>query len=248
MDALAENTRAVIGGNAPPQDPTPFEIAAKAIEDVYSEASLWLDGAEVNSTELAEGIDNLKKTIARARKDADEARKIENKPFDDGKAEVQARYNPLLKKADLAKDACNKALEPWLKKEADRIEAEARAKREAAAELQRKAEEAIRATDAANLEERAAAEQLVKDAKKAGAVANRAEKQTATAGGMLGRATGLRSYWIATMTDTAKAGKWGWTYHKSEILEFITGLAQKDATAGQREIEGFAIIEEKRAV
>src|SRR5690349_4076026 len=101
------NPRAVIGGNNPP--PSPFEIAQKAVEDIYGEASMWLDGATVDSQELADGIGNLASELRKARKLADETRKIENKPFDDGKAEVQARYKPLLDKADLAIEACKKA-------------------------------------------------------------------------------------------------------------------------------------------
>lgn len=247
MDAIAEIIAPGIGHNGAPE-PTPFELAAKAIEDVYAEAALWLDGAEVDSADLASGIDNLKKTIASARKSADEARKVEKKPFDDGAAEVQARYNSLLKKADLAKDACNKALEPWLKKEAARIEGEARAAREAAEALQRQAEEAIRASDAANLEERAAAEELVKAAKKAETVANKMERTTATAGGMLGRATGLRSYWVARLVAPVVAARWAWAAHHDEMIGFIEELAEKDVRLGKRDIPGFTVTEEKRAV
>jgi hypothetical protein len=51
------------------------------------------------------------------------------KPFDEGKAEVQGRYNPLIQdkrgKTDLAIAACNDTLKPWLKKIEDEQRAEA---------------------------------------------------------------------------------------------------------------------------
>ena len=41
MDAkLAENPRAVVGGNNPPAKPTPFELAEKAVNDIYDETVL----------------------------------------------------------------------------------------------------------------------------------------------------------------------------------------------------------------
>lgn len=244
--ALAENPRAVAGGNNPPL--SPFEIAQKAIEDSYSESTMWLDGAVVDSKELADGIDNLKKTIAKARKAADEARKVENQPFDDGKAEVQGRYNPLLKKADLAKEACNKALEPWLQAEDRRIKAEAKAARDEADRKQREAEAAIRATDAANLAERAAAEALVTAAKKANVVANKAERVTATAGGTFGKATGLRSVWFPMLADPGAAIAHYAAAAKQEMHAFVQELAERDVRSGVRDIPGFTIDEEKRAV
>lgn len=247
MDTLAaDNPRAVMGGNAPPL--TPYEAAEKAIEDIYSEASLWLDGAVVSDKATADGIDNLKKEIVKVRKAADEARKIENKPFDEGKAEVQARYNPLLAKADLAKDACNEALKPWLIAEGKRLDAEAAEARRIADEKRIAAEEAIRGTDATNLAAREAAEALVKDSKKADAAANRAGRQTATAGGSFGRATGLRSYTVATITDLREAARHYWTAAPDDMRALIQGLADKDAAAGKRDIPGITVTIEQRAV
>lgn len=244
--ALAENPRAVIGGNAPP--PTPYELATKAVEDAYGECSLWLDGATVDSQELADGIDNLKKTLAAARKLAEDSRKVEKKPFDDGAAEVQARYVPLITKADLAKTACNKALEPWLRAKAAEIEAAARKAREEADAKRRAAEEALRASDAANLAERAAAEALVKVAKKAEVVANKAERVTATAGGALGRATGLRSYWSAVIEDEEEFERYAWASHRDEMVDFLVTLAKRLIDSGRRDVPGVLAHEEKRAV
>mgnify|MGYP006871987512 CR=1 FL=1 len=45
---IAENPRAVIGGNAPPE-PTPFDLVCENVESVYLEAKNWLDGAAIET-------------------------------------------------------------------------------------------------------------------------------------------------------------------------------------------------------
>jgi hypothetical protein len=250
MTTLAEqieaiNPRAVPGGNNPP---SPFELVTKAVEDIYSECALWLDGAHVDSQDMADGIANLMVTITKAEKLAEENRKTEKKPFDDGAKEVQARYKPLLDKADLAKAACKKALAPWLKKLADETEAKARAAREEADAKRQAAEEAIRTTDAANLAERAAAEALVAAAKQAETAANKAARETATAGGMMGRATGLRTVYAATITSPLVFGRYAWVSHREEYDAFLQQLANRLVRSGVRSLPGVNISEEKGVV
>lgn len=254
---LANESRAAaaIGHNQPPPDPTPYELAAKKVEDIYSETVLWLDGKPIDSQELADGVGNLLAKLREAEAFAEAQRVAEKKPLDEKIADIQTRYNALIGntkavkgKTILAADACKKALAPWLVRVAAEQAAAALKAREEADALRQAAEDAIRASDAANLAEREAAEALIRDAKKAETAANRAEHQTATAGRAMGRSISLRSYWTAVISDPAKAGRWGWTFHKPAILEFITGLAQGDVASGKREIDGFTITEEKRAV
>lgn len=244
---------APIGHNNPPM--SPFEIAEKRVTDIYDETVLWLDGKTIDSKELADGIGNLLASIRAAEALADEARKAENKPFDDGKAEVQARYAPLIAdtkamkgKTVLAAAACKKALQPWLDAEDRRIKEAARLAREEADRKQREAEEAIRRTNAENLAGRAAAEALVTAAKKATTVANKAERQTATAGGAMGRATGLRTVYVPVLADPAAALAHYAAHAEQETHAFLQGLAERDVRAGRRDIPGFMISEERRAV
>lgn len=237
-----------IGHNRPPE-PTFYELAEKKIADVYGEAKLWLDGARVDSKELADGIGNLLKLIRDARKFADEQRKVENEPFDKGKAEVQARYNPLLQRADLAAQACKAALQPWLDAEDRRIEEEARKAREEAEAKQRAAQEAFRqAQEAADLRAREDAERLLKDAKKADKAATKAEKQTATAGGAFGRAIGMRTVYTPIVTDATQFARYVWTEHKLEMSTFLDALAKRLFAAGMKDMPGVAIAEEKQPV
>lgn len=245
----AHNPRAVIGGNAPPVDPpTPYEIAAKAVNDVYDEAAMWCDGAVVDNQDLADGVANLLGELRKAKKLSDANRKVEKDPFDAGAKEVQTRYKPLLDKADLAMDACEKALTPWLAKvkaENERKAAEARASADAA---RIEAEAKLRASDATNLAERAAAEALVKDAKRADTIANRAERQTATAGGMMGRAVGLRTVWTATIAEPVAFGRHAWANHRAEYDTFLQELADRLVREGARSLPGVTITETKQAV
>lgn len=251
--ALAENPRAVIGGNAPPL--TPYEIAKKTVEDIYAETILWLDGHEIDSEEMADGVGNLLAAIRKAEKLAEDTRKAENKPFDDGKAEVQARYAPLIAdtktikgKTVLAVAACKAALEPWLIAKAKRLEEEARKAREEADRQRREAEEVLRASDARNLAEREAAEALLHQAKKADTAANVAARQTATAGGAFGRAAGLRATWVVTIDDPVEAARTCWGEAREEMLGFMREWAERQVRLGRRAIPGFTITEQKAAV
>lgn len=248
LSELAADAAVIAGlGHNEPPEPTPFELARNAIEDLAMEGRHWLDGAAVQSQAEADNIGLLLDSFRRAKKDADEARKTEAKPFDDGKAEVQARYNPLLKRADTALDACKAALAPWLQK----LEAENRARAEAArleAEAKaREAAEAVRQAAVNDLAAREAAEGLVKAAQDADKAANRADKQRAHAvGGQ--RAVGLRSYFSPVLLDPAEALAHYRATQPGALRGFLLQLAATDVQNGARSIPGFEVTEERRAV
>ena len=235
-----------IGDNNPPL--TPYEQSAKEINDLYDEAVLWLDGKPITTQEHADSVGRLAGMLRDAKKLADERRKEEAKPFDDGKAEVQARYNPLIKdktgKADLALDACKKALQPFLDAEQARIDAEAKAAREAAEEAQRKAREALQASQADNLAERAAAEALLDESNKLQAVAKKAEKTTAKVSGT-GRALSQRTVYRAEIADPVLVARHYWKVARHEVEAFFLTLAQQDVAAGNHNIDGVRVIKEK---
>lgn len=246
------NPRAVIGGNNPPE-PTQFDKVVKEVEALYGEASLWLDGAQVDSQELADGIGKLLNLLRATEKATDWARKVDKEPHDKAAKAVDAQYRPLLDKLKLASDACKKALAPWLEK----VEAEKRAAaekaRQEAEEKARKAQEALRAADAANLEARAQAEELVKAAKVAEKAASRAENDTARASGGTGRAVSLRTVYTANVTDYTAAARHFWKSAPDEMRAFVQKLADDTVRsagkgAASLSIPGVEIIEEKRAV
>ncbi len=246
---------ATIGDNRPPE-PTPFEAVADKINDLYAEAKQWLDGEPITTQGQADELNKLINLIREAEKDADALRKDEAKPFDDAKAEIQTRYNPLISKnkASLGKtaraiDAAKVALTPWLKilderkREAERVAAEK------AATTRLAAEEALRQSRADDLAAREAAEELVQDAKHADIAHRMAKKDKAHAKGGEGRATGLRTHYRAEVTDPIAFAGWLWERRQTEIAEFLQATAKRmvDENPNQ-EIPGVTIHEDRRAV
>ena len=242
---------AAIGHNQPP---TPFEAIKDKIESLHEEAAHWLDGDPIDSQELADGVSNLINMLREAKTEADNLRKEENKPFDEGKAEVQARYAPLIAdtkavkgKAISAIETCKKALEPWLDRlDREQREAAAEAKR-IADEKAREAQEAARTASPDNLIEKEVAEAKIKDAKRAANNAKRAEKQTAKSG-TVGRSVSLRTSWEPVLTDAVAAARYYWGRRRTEIEDLLVKLAEEDVRSGQQDIPGFDIVEKRKAV
>ncbi|NIA72449.1 hypothetical protein HBA54_28070 [Pelagibius litoralis] len=252
---VLENARATIGGNNPPE-PLPFEAISQRIDGLYDEAKNWLDGDPVTSQEMADGLNLLIDMIRKAEKEADELRKAENKPYDDGKAEVQARYAPLIGKTKavkgktvLALESAKKALTPWLEKlEAEKREAEAKAQAEAEAK-RRAAEEAFKASQVTDLAAREEAERLNEVANKAEIAARVAAKDKARAKGGAGRATTLRTYYRHELTDPTEFARWAWQHCQHEMYGFLNDLAKRMVDGNpHRELPGVKIHEEKKAV
>lgn len=244
------NAVATIGHNNPPE-PTPFELSRQAIQDLYNEAKIWLDGEPVTTQQQADALNTLKDRIKKAAKAAEENRKADIKPYQDEVDAIQSAYNELIGKnksvtgiAIRAEEAVNAALRPYLV-ELDRKQQEAaRLAREEADRKREEALAAIRQRDDANLAEREQAELLVKQAKEAAEAARKAEGAKAHARGE-GRATGLRTVYRAVMTDAKEAAAWVWVNRRDELMIFVQEQADKAVRAGSRKIQGFDIIEEK---
>lgn len=241
---------ATIGHNNPPE-PTAFEAFEMHINDLYDEAVQWLDGEPVTTQEQADALNTLEANVRQAAKDADALRKELVKPHDEAKAAIQAQFNPLIGetktvtgKTVKAIQAIKAALKPYLI-ELDRQQREAaRIAREDADRKEREAIEALRQSDAANLAERDMAEALLRDAKAAEQAATKAESAKAHAKGE-GRATGLRTVYVATITDEKAAAAWAWLNHRAELMAFVQEQANKAVRLGARSIDGFEITETK---
>ena len=87
----------------PPRDhnqpaKTPFEAASERCDLLHLEATNWLDGDPIANEGQASALAKLLSDVREAEGEADAARKAEAKPFDEGKAKVQARYEPMLGK------------------------------------------------------------------------------------------------------------------------------------------------------
>lgn len=243
---------AVVGHNNPPE-PTPFEAIKIKINDLYGEAKNWCDGDPIDSQEQANEVQRLLRLIQDAEKTADACRVDENKPFDDGKSEVQARYAPLIANTKstkgltvLAIEACKKALTPWLLKvdeENRRIAEDARRDAEA---------RRIAALEAAqhrdSLEGAEAFEQAVQEARRAEDDARRTANVRASAKGE-GRAVSLRDFYRPEITSYAEFARHVWSAHQSDLFAFLDMQAAKIVAAGVHHgIPGVTIHHEKRPV
>jgi hypothetical protein len=241
----AENPRAHIGANNPPE-PTPFDIAAEAVDTVYTEAANWLDGATVQTETEAEAIAKLLDMARKASKVADEARVEEKRPHDEAGKAVQARYKPLLDRCENIAKVCKAALAPFLVAKEAAQRAEAKRLADEAAEKQRAAQEAIRAAAATDLAAREAAEALIAEAKQAEAIANRADKAKAHAAGGA-RAVSLRTSYEPHLADMTVAARHYWKANPAVFEAFLIDLARKDIAIGKRDIPGFTIEEIRSA-
>jgi hypothetical protein len=229
--------------NAPAE---PAVLFGEEVEDLLLEARNWLDGEPIETEQQAEAVSSLLNRLRRVAKDADEARKAEKKPHDDAAKAVQQKWTPIISKAELAATTAKQALAPYLKAIEDKQRAEAEAaKREAdrLAEIARTAHQGA----PGNLTAQEDAERLLKAAAAAEKDAVRAGKAKAHATGGE-RAVGLRSVWSPTLTDSCAALKHYRERNPEGLKAWLLEEAQKDVRCGIREIPGFTITEERKAV
>jgi hypothetical protein len=229
---------------------TPFDLIAEHLEGLIDEARNFADGEPVANQGQADAVSALIESLRIAAKDADAERVRENKPHDDAKAAVQAKYAPLIAdpknknpgKVWKAIDALKACLQPYLAAlDAEKREAE-RVAREAADKAAKDAVDAMRAAAANDLQAREQAEALIADAEAAQKAAKAAagDKAHATGGS---RAMGLRSVWKAELKDAQIAAGFFWKRDPSVFNAFLQKLADEDVRAGKRSIPGFDVTE-----
>lgn len=234
---------APIGHNNPPE-PTPYEAMKAHIDDLFDEAKNFLDGEPITTQEMADAIDKLKAMALEAEKDGDAQRKVEAKPFDEGKKEVQERWNPLVHdktgKCRQIISTCNTALAPFLKAKQDALDAEADRQRKIAADLAAAALAKHQAAQLDNLTEQEEAEAALKEATQAQRLADQASNARAQAKGGK-RATSLRDVWTPELTDSMIALKHYRADRPDVLKAWLTEQAEADIDAGKRSIPGFTI-------
>lgn len=237
------NAPAPIGHNMPAD---PYAAMQIHVEALFETAQGFLDGDPITDQQTADTVSLLIDEARKAGKDAETMRKAEAKPFDDGKAAVQAKWKPITSKLDLVADTAKRALVPFLAaQEAKRIE-EARLARIEADKAAAEAQAALRAADT-DLTARQAAEDAMEAAKQAEREANRIADAKTHAKGGDGRAIGLRSYWVPSIANAQAALKHYMKARPDELKDWLLDQAEKDVRAGKREIPGFTITEERRA-
>lgn len=208
------------------------------IQDLYDEAKNWLDGEKLKTKKQHDTLVELIRQLRSARTSADEARKEEAKPFDEGKAAVQAKYNPFIQPkkgmVDRAIGMAQEVLAPYLLEQT-------RIKRENDERLAEQARKAKAEADAAiqassgDLEAREEAEHRLEDAKEAEKIAARAAKQNV--------AKGATTRWDTVLVDRTMAAQFLWPDHAERFDELLLEIAKDQVRLGKRAIPGFTITE-----
>lgn len=220
-----------IGHNAPPADAS----FALHIDDLFTMLSDTLSGGAVDSDAKEAAIAELMDEFRKASKDSDEARKIEAKPFDDGKRAVQTKWKLIIDKADRGVVECKAVLTPYRVEKRLIADAAAKKAREEAEAKQKAAQDALCQSD--DLEAKFQAEQDLEAAKKLAAVANRIDRAP----------TGLRTSWEAELTDKGAALRHYLKTQPDEFSDLIQTLADRDARANRPPVPGVLYHEVKKA-
>lgn len=233
---------------------TPFDLIEEDANSWLEEARNYADGSPVETQAQADDVSRIIDALRQSAKAAEDQRKVENKPHDDAKAAVQAKYAPLFADPKTktpgqvwkAIDALKATLVPYLRKLDDEKREAERKAREEADRKAREAAEAMRSADAANLEAREAAEAQVQEAERAQQDAKAAAKDKAHATGGT-RALGLRTRHVAEITDLHKAVAHFWRLDEEPFRALAQRLADEQVRAGRRgdAIPGVTVREER---
>lgn len=215
----------------------PFAAMATHINDLYELAEGALTGGEIKTPEQASQIEALKNDIKKAVADAERARKVEKEPHLEAGRAVDAKWKELTDKGTLAARTAATALTPWLQKvQAEKDAGQERLRKEAEAKAD-EARKAFTETAPTDLESRANAEKLAKEAAKATAAANRIDRS----------ASGLRTYWTATVTDYGALLAYMKQSDPQGLRTMLDEYAQKQKNAGARVLPGVLIEQERKA-
>jgi len=216
-------------------NPPAHEAMAMHIEDLFAMVSATVAGATVTTDEQEAALDGLLDDLRTARKDADGQRAAEKKPHDDAAKAVQTTWKPLLERCDLAANEIKSLLTPYRDDKQRAKDEAARQARQEAQERQEAAQAALRDPD--DLEARFAAEQGLQAAKRLTAVANRLDRAP----------TGLRTRWVAELTDPAAALRYFRECEPEALKAWLLEQGQREANNGARAIPGFTITQERKA-
>lgn len=223
------------------------EQLAARIDELVDTANRWLkERPEITAKEHADRLEGFLGQARAAEKDAEAARKDDNRPHAEAVAANNARYAPLTTKLKVIADLLKPKLEAWLRKERARIDEEKRVAAETAAAAQRAAEEAARkAKGNQTVENVIAAEAAAEtaaaaiDTRDAAAAAKPAAKSEFSS-----RSRGLRKVRRAEVTDQDAAYQHYRTHQ--EVRDVLFKLANQDARRadGPAAVPGVSFFEE----
>ncbi|MEN9924040.1 MAG: hypothetical protein RL268_166 [Pseudomonadota bacterium] len=221
----------MLNHNNPPAD----AAFALHIDELFSLLSDTLAGGEVSNDEQEAAIDGLMDEFRKAAKDADKERATEKKPHDDAAKAVQAKWKPVIEKADRGTQACKEALTPYRTAKQRAKDEAARKAREEAEAKERAAQEALQQSD--DLEARFHAEQELEQAKKLATIANRIDRS----------ATGLRTRHVHRIVNRKELLLHVIDRYPEDLADMLNEFVRRKVAAGLRKMPGVEITEQKEA-
>jgi len=213
---MTDNTRAVIGGNSPPD---PIEVVTAQYDDIISEAQNWSDGESVTDEAQMNAVDELIKGFKTYRADLTKAAKERTDPLHKAwKAEVAA-VKVYTDDADLLQGTLVAAVAPFKAKLAAEKEAARKAAWQAAQDAEREANAKAAAADTANIDAQREAAQAQAAAMEARKAASAAQKDTVK---------GMRTVQYHEIADMRALVNWIATNDKPAMAAFAEAYAARN--------------------
>lgn len=229
----AQNPRAVIGGNNPPD---PIDLALEPYGDILEEAANWLDGALVENEGQLKATDTLLKALKDARKAVDVARDECTKPLHEAWKSEVARWKPTQDDLDRQVKCLVAAQAPYKAKLAAEKEEARRKAQEEADRIAEEARKAHLAANAASIEEQRKADELIAAAEEAQKQARIAAKDTVK---------GMRTVQVFEIEDHRAALHWIAKHDREAVTAFIDEYVRRNFKA--RPIDGVKVETKKEA-
>ena len=210
------NTRAVIGGNSPPD---PIEVVTAQYDDIISEAQNWSDGESVTDEAQMNAVDELIKGFKTYRADLTKAAKERTDPLHKAWKSEVAAVKVYTDDADLLQRTLVAAVAPFKAKLAAEKEAARKAAWQAAQDAEREANAKAAAADTANIEAQREAAQAQAAAMEARKTASAAQKDTVK---------GLRTVHYHDIADMRALVNWIATNDKPAMAAFAEAYAARN--------------------
>jgi len=210
------NTRAVIGGNSPPD---PIEVVTAQYDDMISEAQNWSDGESVTDEAQMNAVDELIKGFKTYRADLTKAAKERTDPLHKAWKSEVAAVKVYTDDADLLQRTLVAAVAPFKAKLAAEKEAARKAAWQAAQDAEREANAKAAAADTANIEAQREAAQAQAAAMEARKTASAAQKDTVK---------GMRTVHYHDIADMRALVNWIATNDKPAMAAFAEAYAARN--------------------
>ena len=213
---MTDNTRAVIGGNSPPD---PIEVLTAQYDDIISEAQNWSDGESVTDEAQMNAVDELIRGFKTYRADLTKAAKERTDPLHQAWKSEVAAVRVYTDDADLLQRTLVAAVAPFKAKLAAEKEAARKAAWQAAQDAEREANAKAAAADTANIEAQREAAQAQAAAMEARKTASAAQKDTVK---------GMRTVHYHDIADMRALVNWIATNDKPAMAAFAEAYAARN--------------------